>query len=97
MFDLGLDDTAYPFLPFLSQAETERVLGEHLTAAGIPVERGVELVGLSDAGDAATATLRHRDGRAAGLTQRISSCPVGDQALLEGTNAGAGRALPAPS
>ena len=58
MFDLGLDDTAYPFLLFLSQAETERVLGEHLTAAGVPVERGVELAGLSDAGDAVTATLR---------------------------------------
>ena len=63
MFDLGLDDTAYPFLLFLSQAETERVLGEHLAAAGVAVERGVELAGLSDAGDAATATLRHRDGR----------------------------------
>lgn len=30
MFDLGLGDTAYPFLLFLSQAETERILGEHL-------------------------------------------------------------------
>jgi 2-polyprenyl-6-methoxyphenol hydroxylase-like FAD-dependent oxidoreductase len=63
MFDLGLDDTAYPFLLFLSQAETERVLGEHLAAAGVAVERGVELAGMSDAGNAVTATLRHRDGR----------------------------------
>src|SRR5260221_11159000 len=63
MFDLGLDDSAYPFLLFLSQAETERVLGEHLAAAGVPVERGVELAGLSNAAGAATATLRHRDGR----------------------------------
>jgi 2-polyprenyl-6-methoxyphenol hydroxylase-like FAD-dependent oxidoreductase len=63
LFDLGLDDTAYPYLLFLSQAETERVLGAYLAAAGVPVERGVELTGLSDTGDAAVATLRHRDGR----------------------------------
>jgi 2-polyprenyl-6-methoxyphenol hydroxylase-like FAD-dependent oxidoreductase len=62
MFDLGLDDTAYPYLLFLSQAETERVLGEHLATAGVSVERGVELVGLTSTADAAVATLRHRDG-----------------------------------
>ncbi len=63
LFDLGLDDTAYPYLLFVSQAETERVLGEYLAAAGITVERGVELAGLSDTADAAVATLHHRDGR----------------------------------
>ena len=41
MFDLGLDDSAYPFLLFLSQAETERVLGEHLAAAGSPWNAGL--------------------------------------------------------
>src|SRR6266487_3974290 len=30
LFDLGLEDTAYPYLLFLSQAETERVLGDWL-------------------------------------------------------------------
>ena len=30
LFGLGLDDTAYPFLLFVSQAETEQVLGDHL-------------------------------------------------------------------
>jgi len=29
LFDIGLDDTAYPFLLFLSQAETEAILNEH--------------------------------------------------------------------
>jgi 2-polyprenyl-6-methoxyphenol hydroxylase-like FAD-dependent oxidoreductase len=78
MFDLGLDDTAYPFLLFLSQAETERVLGEHLAAAGVPVERGVELAGLSDAADAATATLRHRDGREEVVPARyVAGCDGG--------------------
>lgn len=62
LFDLGLGDTAYPYLLFLSQAETERILGEHLAAAGITIERGVELVALAQHGEAAYATLRHQDG-----------------------------------
>jgi 2-polyprenyl-6-methoxyphenol hydroxylase-like FAD-dependent oxidoreductase len=62
LFDLGLPDTAYPYLLFLSQAETERILDEHLAAAGVTVERGVELVDLADGADTAAATLRHRDG-----------------------------------
>ena len=35
----GLAETAYPFLLFLSQADTERILADHLTTAGIAVER----------------------------------------------------------
>ncbi|NES27024.1 NAD(P)-binding protein [Micromonospora terminaliae] len=63
LFDLGLPDTAYPYLLFLSQAETERLLGEYLARLGVGVERGVELVGLDPTGRAAVATLRDRDGR----------------------------------
>jgi len=82
MFDLGLDDTAYPFLLFLSQAETERVLGEYLAAAGVPVERGVELAGLSHAADAATATLRHRDGREEVVPARyVAGCDGGHSSV----------------
>src|SRR6266702_2948865 len=75
MFDLGLDDTAYPYLLFVSQAETERVLGEHLAAAGIPVERGVALTSLTNTADAAVATLRHRDGRDEAVPARhVAGC-----------------------
>src|SRR5216684_8057616 len=75
MFDLGLDDTAYPFLLFLSQAETERILSEHLAAGGIHVERGVELARLSTTADSATATLRHRDGREEAASARyVAGC-----------------------
>ncbi|MGR6320202.1 FAD-dependent monooxygenase [Micromonospora soli] len=70
LFDLGLPDTAYPYLLLLSQAETERILGEHLATAGITVERGVELVGLDRTGDGAVATLRHRDGGAERVSAR---------------------------
>jgi 2-polyprenyl-6-methoxyphenol hydroxylase-like FAD-dependent oxidoreductase len=70
MFDLGLADTAYPFLLFLSQAETERILAENLHARGIAVERGAELTGLQRGPDAVTVTLRHAGGRVEELTVR---------------------------
>lgn len=63
LFDIGIDDTAYPYLLFVSQAETERILGEHLRAGGVALERGVELVDLERDGDRARCRLRHRDGR----------------------------------
>jgi 2-polyprenyl-6-methoxyphenol hydroxylase-like FAD-dependent oxidoreductase len=63
LFRLGLDDTAYPFLLFVSQAETEQALGDHLAGRGVPVERGVEVVSFRADPDAVTATLRHREGR----------------------------------
>jgi 2-polyprenyl-6-methoxyphenol hydroxylase-like FAD-dependent oxidoreductase len=62
MFDLGLADTAYPYLLFLSQAETERVLADHLATRGLAVDRGVELVGLAEHEDHVVCRLRHRDG-----------------------------------
>jgi 2-polyprenyl-6-methoxyphenol hydroxylase-like FAD-dependent oxidoreductase len=63
LFGLGLDDTAYPFLLLVSQAETEAVLIGHLAARGVAVERRVELVGFHADADGATCALRHRDGR----------------------------------
>jgi 2-polyprenyl-6-methoxyphenol hydroxylase-like FAD-dependent oxidoreductase len=70
LFGLGLDDTAYPFLLFVSQAETEQVLGDQLASRGVPVERGVEVVGFHVDADAVTSTLRHRDGRTEQLHAR---------------------------
>ena len=58
LFDIGLDDTAYPFLLFVSQSETETVLGEHLRSRGVTLEREVELVGLEPRGAAVTCRLR---------------------------------------
>ena len=62
LFDIGLDDTRFPFLLFLSQAETEAILGEHVTAGGARIERGVELVGLDQYPEHAACSLHHRDG-----------------------------------
>jgi 2-polyprenyl-6-methoxyphenol hydroxylase-like FAD-dependent oxidoreductase len=62
LFDIGLDDTRFPFLLFLSQAETEAILGTHLTAGGLTIERCVELVGLAQHPDHVACTLHHADG-----------------------------------
>ena len=53
----------FPFTLGLPQAETERLFTENLAAAGIEVERNLELTGLTQTSDAVHATLRHGDGR----------------------------------
>ncbi|HET6919212.1 MAG TPA: FAD-dependent monooxygenase, partial [Jiangellaceae bacterium] len=63
LFDIGIDDTAYPYLLFISQAETERILAEHLRMDGARCERNVELVTLSQSDDVVTCRLRHPDQR----------------------------------
>jgi 2-polyprenyl-6-methoxyphenol hydroxylase-like FAD-dependent oxidoreductase len=60
--DFGAGDTCFPFVLFVSQAETEALLGEHLGAHGIPIERGVELVRYELAEDGVDVTLLHHDG-----------------------------------
>jgi 2-polyprenyl-6-methoxyphenol hydroxylase-like FAD-dependent oxidoreductase len=70
LFDVGLEDTAYPFLLFISQAETEAVLNDHLAEHGLHVERGVELVGFQAGEQAVLCTLRHGDERTERLRAR---------------------------
>ncbi|HEX7049851.1 MAG TPA: FAD-dependent monooxygenase [Longimicrobiales bacterium] len=61
--DIGAADTRFPYVLFVSQAETEGVLGAHLAAVGVTIERGVELTGFEAGSDDVACTLRHRDGR----------------------------------
>jgi 2-polyprenyl-6-methoxyphenol hydroxylase-like FAD-dependent oxidoreductase len=63
LFDIGLEDTAFPFLLFVSQAETERVLTEYLAAGGLPVEQGLELITLASSRDQVDCKLRRRNGK----------------------------------
>jgi 2-polyprenyl-6-methoxyphenol hydroxylase-like FAD-dependent oxidoreductase len=75
LFDIGLDDTAYPFLLFVSQAETEAVLNEHLAARGVRVERGAELVAFASDERQVTCTLRLQDGSSEQLrTRYLAGC-----------------------
>ena len=64
----GHVDSRYDYLLFLSQAETERILREAIGRQGVTIERGVELVGLSQdvlSHDPAPVkvVLHHPDGR----------------------------------
>ncbi len=55
--------TRYPYLLFLDQSETERLLATHLEEFGVQVERGVELVDVTQGSAGLQATLRHPNGR----------------------------------
>jgi 2-polyprenyl-6-methoxyphenol hydroxylase-like FAD-dependent oxidoreductase len=75
LFDIGLDDTAYRFLLFLSQAETEAILNQHLAQRDVTIERGVELTGLEQSPGHVTCTLRHNDGRTETIdTDHVVGC-----------------------
>ena len=61
--DFGVTDTRFPFILFVSQAETEAVLGNHLASIGVIIERGVELIDAMPKSDGVQCLLRHPDGR----------------------------------
>jgi 2-polyprenyl-6-methoxyphenol hydroxylase-like FAD-dependent oxidoreductase len=55
-------DTRCPFILFISQAETERILGDHLSRSGVAIERGVELVTFEPLDRHVYCVLRHSSG-----------------------------------
>ncbi|TKC91561.1 FAD-binding monooxygenase [Trinickia terrae] len=55
--------TRYPYLLFLDQSVTERLLTEHLATLGVSIERGVELTRLTQGASRVEAELSHADGR----------------------------------
>jgi 2-polyprenyl-6-methoxyphenol hydroxylase-like FAD-dependent oxidoreductase len=55
--------TRYPYLLFLEQSVTERLLTEHLATFGVQVERGVELTMFAQGSAGINATLQRADGR----------------------------------
>ncbi|HEX5436946.1 MAG TPA: FAD-dependent monooxygenase [Gemmatimonadaceae bacterium] len=61
--EFGARDTRFPFILFVSQAETEALLRSELASHGVAVERGVELGAFHTAASGVHCTLRHHDGR----------------------------------
>jgi 2-polyprenyl-6-methoxyphenol hydroxylase-like FAD-dependent oxidoreductase len=61
--DFGVTDTRFPFILFVSQAETEAVLGNHLASVGVVIERGLELVDGVPEADCVRCLLRHPGGK----------------------------------
>jgi 2-polyprenyl-6-methoxyphenol hydroxylase-like FAD-dependent oxidoreductase len=56
-------DTRFPYVLFVSQSDTEAILGGYLEAAGAQVERRVELVRFREESTGVVSVLRHMDGR----------------------------------
>jgi 2-polyprenyl-6-methoxyphenol hydroxylase-like FAD-dependent oxidoreductase len=61
-FDFDVDDTSYPYLLVLRQAEVEAALKAHLAAQGLTVDRGTELQSCRSDDAGATGTLHHTGG-----------------------------------
>lgn len=61
--NIGADVSPYPYMLILAQDRHERLLVERLASLGVKVERGTELTGFEDRGEALAATLRRSDGR----------------------------------
>jgi 2-polyprenyl-6-methoxyphenol hydroxylase-like FAD-dependent oxidoreductase len=57
LFETGLGDTRFPFLLFLPQAATERILVDHLAGVGVEIRRGLTLSGLTQDEHGVTAVL----------------------------------------
>jgi 2-polyprenyl-6-methoxyphenol hydroxylase-like FAD-dependent oxidoreductase len=93
--DPGVRETAYPFLLFVSQAVTERVLLERLARYGVPVERGRRLVALDQDGDGVVCAVTGADGRTAAARARyVVGCDGAHSAVRKGAGIGfGGRAL----
>jgi 2-polyprenyl-6-methoxyphenol hydroxylase-like FAD-dependent oxidoreductase len=73
--DFGATDTRFPFILFVSQAETEALLSEYLAAAGVMVERGVELVDATQDSESVRCLLRRQDGGEEQVTARyLAGC-----------------------
>ncbi|WP_269506691.1 FAD-dependent monooxygenase [Burkholderia sp. IMCC1007] len=55
--------TRYPYLLFLDQSITERLLAEHLAGLGVTIERGVTLTACDARGTSLDVKIRDADGR----------------------------------
>jgi 2-polyprenyl-6-methoxyphenol hydroxylase-like FAD-dependent oxidoreductase len=83
--DFGVTDTRFPFILFVSQAETEAVLGDHLAAAGVTIERGVELLDAMPKPDCVRCLLRHPDGHEEQVRARyVAGCDGAHSTVRKG-------------
>ena len=81
--------TPYPFLHVFPQDAHEQLLIEHLAAAGIEVERGVELAGFADDGETVRAKLRGPGGGESQIAARfIAGCDGAHSVVRHGVGAG---------
>jgi 2-polyprenyl-6-methoxyphenol hydroxylase-like FAD-dependent oxidoreductase len=61
-------DSAFPYTLLTAQTETERVLTDRLTELGVTIERGVEVVGMTQDDAGVQLSLSHADGGKENIT-----------------------------
>lgn len=72
--DIGIDDTAFPYMLFASQVQTEQVLDEHLDRIGVVIERGLCLERFTQDEDGVTAVLQGPEGERTVRCRYIVGC-----------------------
>lgn len=77
----AVTDTPYPFLLAIPQVTVEEVLEDHLRRAGLPPERGVELVGLTPHADRVECRLRGHRGEQDVVAGYVVGCDGGDSTV----------------
>jgi 2-polyprenyl-6-methoxyphenol hydroxylase-like FAD-dependent oxidoreductase len=85
--NIGRADTRFPYILFVSQANTEAVLVEYLESRGVLIERGVELASFQVATDTIACVLRHPDGRQERCRVRyLGGCDGAHSTVRKGTS-----------
>jgi len=80
-------DTRFPYILFVSQAETEGVLGRHLEKKGVAIERGVELAAFTERATDIRCVLRHQDGTEESIgTQYLVGCDGAHSTVRKGAH-----------
>jgi 2-polyprenyl-6-methoxyphenol hydroxylase-like FAD-dependent oxidoreductase len=80
--DVDADDTSYPFLLVLRQAEIEAALLAHLAAQGLSVEWGAQLVSYRNDEAGVVGALRHPSGRTTQVRARyLVGCDGADSTV----------------
>jgi 2-polyprenyl-6-methoxyphenol hydroxylase-like FAD-dependent oxidoreductase len=84
--DISGVDTRFPFILFVSQAETEDFLSESLRASGVVIERGTELVSFEREDDGLQCLLQRDDGGQERLhTRFLVGCDGAHSAVRKGS------------
>jgi 2-polyprenyl-6-methoxyphenol hydroxylase-like FAD-dependent oxidoreductase len=87
--NFGRDDTRFPFLLFVSQAETEALLGDRLAAGGGRIERQVELRSFTADGQGVECVLvRPGGGEERVRTRYLAGCDGAHSTVRKGAGIG---------
>jgi 2-polyprenyl-6-methoxyphenol hydroxylase-like FAD-dependent oxidoreductase len=83
---IGRADTRFPYILFVSQADTEAVMGTYLESRGVFIERGVELARFHDQSGGIGCVLRHRDGAEESIrTSYLAGCDGAHSTVRKGS------------